>query len=105
MGHSDQTVVVTVVRTGGFAGIRREWRAQPEQAERDRWVTLIGQCPWDEPEAAGSSPAPDRFVWRIEARLGDDDRQAELPETELNGPWRDLVAEVQSFERERDPDR
>jgi len=94
-------VTVTVVRTGGFAGIRREWSARPPEPERSRWVMLIRQCPWDDQDAAGPAGV-DRFTWHIEAQLGDDDRRAEVPETGLHGPWRDLVAEVQSFEQERE---
>ncbi len=96
---------MTVVRTGGFAGIRREWTVRPEHGEAPRWVALIEDCPWEQEDAtAGTAGAgADRFTWRIEARLGDEDHHAELPETRLHGPWRDLVCEVQSFERERDP--
>lgn len=91
-------VTVTVVRTGGFAGIRRQWTAEPAEPERPRWIALIRQCPWDEAGDAGEAPEPDRFTWRIEAQLGGDDRRAELAETRLNGPWRDLVAQVQAFD-------
>ncbi|WEG07821.1 hypothetical protein PU630_11265 [Microbacterium horticulturae] len=102
MEPTDQPAVsVTVVRTGGFAGLRREWNAQPPEPQRERWVMLIRQCPWDEPDAAAPAPAPDRFTWHIQAQLGADDRSADVPETQLHGPWRDLVAEVQSFEQER----
>lgn len=101
-------VAVTVVRTGGFAGIRRQWSAQPPEPERPHWVMLIRQCPWEATETADTSGGADRFVWHIEAQLGEDDHQAEVPETLLHGPWRDLVAEVQSFEQQREgqePDR
>lgn len=94
------TITVTVVRTGGFAGIRREWNARPPEPERPRWLMLIQQCPWDAADESDAGGA-DRFVWHIEAQLGDDDHRAEVPETRLHGPWRDLVAEVQSFEQER----
>ena len=93
-------ITVTVVRTGGFAGLRRQWSAQPREPERPHWVTLIRQCPWDD-QCAADPAGVDRFTWHIEAQLGDDDRRAEVPETRLHGPWRDLVAEVQAFEAER----
>ncbi len=94
-----------MVRSGGIAGLRRQWRAEPPEPERGHWVALIRQCPWNEPGEADAGGA-DRFVWRIEARLGDDDHRTELPETRLQGPWRDLVTEVQAFERDRpDPGR
>lgn len=97
-------VRVTVVRTGGFAGLRREWTALPGRADASRWVTLIHECPWDaESPDAPAAEGADRFTWRIQARLDDAERIAQLPESRLNGPWRELVAEVQSFESEHDP--
>jgi len=96
---------ITVVRTGGFAGLRREWTAQPPEPQREHWIMLIRQCPWDEVDAAAPpapAPGPDRFTWHITAQLGPDDRRADVPETQLHGPWRNLVAEVQSFEQERE---
>jgi hypothetical protein len=99
----DDLVVVTVVRTGGFAGLRRRWVAQPPPAQASHWVALIDGCPWDDDIVPDDGdPGADRFVWRIDARSGRDERQAELPETRLNGPWRQLVDEVQSFEDARD---
>jgi hypothetical protein len=94
---SGTTVSVTVVRTGGFAGIRREWRAQPPADEAPRWIALIRECPWDAEDAQCPPAQPDRFVWRIDARLGETAHRTELPESHLHGPWRTLVAEVQSY--------
>jgi hypothetical protein len=98
----DDLVVVTVVRSGGFAGLHRRWVAQPPATETARWVALIDGCPWDDDTPADEDGAADRFMWRIDARSGRDEREVQLPETRLNGPWRELVDEVQSFERERE---
>lgn len=90
---SETTVVVEVIRTGGLAGLRREWRASaPPDASR-HWVVLIERCPWDAPDAADPTGA-DRFQWCIRARAGAERREAELADRALTGPWRDLVDEV-----------
>lgn len=93
-------VSVTVVRTGGVTGIRREWRAQPPASDGPRWIVLIRQCPWEDEDAA-DAPGVDRFTWHIQAHWGSDDRRVSVPETHLQGPWRELVAEVQAFEQDR----
>jgi len=92
-------VSVTVIRTGGIAGIRREWRAEPPADEAPRWIALIEVCPWDA-EVDASGPAADRFVWGIHARCGPQERGAELPDSEVHGPWRELVDEVRRAARE-----
>lgn len=89
-------VEITVVRTGGIAGMRREWRAVAEGDDASRLVTLIEGCPWDavtdscDPSRSGA----DRYVWRIDARCGPDERTAELPDSAVEGPWRELVDTV-----------
>ena len=86
-------VVVTVVRTGGLAGLRREWRAEPPTADADRWVGLVDRCPWDALESR--TDGADRYMWRIQARFDDlPPREAELGDAQLEGPWRALVNEV-----------
>ena len=88
------TILVIVVRTGGIAGLRRVWRAEPPPTEEPRWIELIEECPWDaEPGGAGGA---DRFVWNIEAHCGPQQKQAELPDREVQGPWRELVDRVRS---------
>lgn len=91
-------VVVTVVRTGGLAGLRREWRAEPPTSEADRWVGLVDECPWDALESQrlqSQSRGADRYMWRIHARFDDlPPREAELGDAQLEGPWRTLVDEV-----------
>ena len=57
----------------------------------DGWPGLVEACPWqDEPGSSGA----DRFVWRIEVRSPEPPRLAELPDTAVQGPWRELVDRV-----------
>lgn len=98
----DLGVTITVVRTGGFAGLRRQWVAVPPAAEAPRWIALIDGCPWDDTgDADAANGGADRFVWLIDARTGGARHEMTLPETRLTGPWRQLVDEVQAFEQER----
>jgi hypothetical protein len=80
---------ITVVRSGGLAGLSRTWAVRLEdQPDIDQWEALIDELPWDErPPAA---PQPDRFVYRIRVSR----RQIVLPEQRLQGPWRELVDRV-----------
>jgi hypothetical protein len=98
--RSDAVVViaVTVTRTGGFAGLRRTWHAQPDTAEAPQWIALIDECPWDAADPARdiAPTGADRFVWQIDARCGDAERAAALADPEVRGPWRDLIDAVQS---------
>ena len=65
----EKAIVVEVIRTGGLAGLRREWRAAPPPDATRRWVILIERCPWDAADAADPKGA-DRFQWFIRARAG-----------------------------------
>ena len=83
--------VITVARTGGFAGMRREWTVEvsaPQDAER--WRPIVEACPWD---TTGEAPAtPDGFVYDLRVA----DHTAVVAERELDGPWRELVDAVRS---------
>ena len=85
-------IVVTVVRTGGIAGLRREWRAQPSPGDAPRWRKLVASCPWDAP--IPDTTGADRYVWRIVAADGEVTHEADLPDACLDGPWRRLVDAV-----------
>lgn len=83
--------VISVVRSGGFAGLRREWTIEvsaPDEAER--WLPIIEACPWDE---VGGQVRPDGFIYDMRA----DRHSAVVPEQELHGPWQQLVDEVQRW--------
>ena len=80
---------VTVVRTGGIAGGRREWAAS---GPREEWLPLVEACPW---RSVPSDPASrDRFVYRI--TVSAPPRRATVPEGALIGPWKALVDRVRS---------
>lgn len=96
-------VVIAVVRTGGIAGMRRRWRADPDPDQTPQWLALVEQCPWDQPIDDDPSSA-DRYVWSIHARVHAEQRDEQLeqvvPDARLQGPWRELVDAV----RDADPD-
>lgn len=93
-------VAITVVRTGGFAGIPRRWAVRATAADAAPWIDLIDRCPWDAAQPA--SAAVDRFSWTLHAvRDGGEhhsghreDHHAELAESEIEGPWRTLIDAV-----------
>lgn len=95
------TFTISVVRTGGFAGLRRTWSVDTADAAVTDWVGLVDACPWD--AAATPKPATDRFVWRIELRgsrgTRADRRNATLADSDLVGPWRALVDAVRAADR------
>ncbi len=71
-------VEVAVKRTGGFAGMTKQWRAEPPADEASIWIDLIAQCPWDAPDSLAPGPArgesedgrppagADRFTWWVQ---------------------------------------
>lgn len=94
---TDVRVVIAVVRSGGVAGIRRQWRVEAEAPDADDWITLIDSCPWDqETDAPGGA---DRFVWSIRVRTPSERRERELRDSEVDGPWRALVDAVRAASR------
>ena len=85
----DLPFVITVARTGGFAGLRREWSIEvsaPDEAEH--WRPIVDACPWDATDVPGATR--DGFVYAVRVA----DHEAVVPEHELDGPWRQLVDEV-----------
>jgi len=103
-GRPPTRVAVTVTRTGGIAGLRRTWRAEAVDDDVHYWVELIEQCPWDavtdgtSPDGTGSGRTgirgADRFLWLLDARCGEDAHDAELAESDVDGPWRELIDAV-----------
>jgi hypothetical protein len=97
----DAGVTIAVIRSGGIAGMRRAWRAEPAPSEVPHWAALIDDCPWDDP--APDPVGADRFMWRIVARWDTPraadtprERTAALPDHVLEGPWLALVDEVRA---------
>jgi hypothetical protein len=84
-------LAVTVVRTGGIAGIAREWSASGPAAD---WLPLVDACPWRAVPADDASR--DRFVYVITVTAPRTRRTARVPEAALTGPWRELVDRVRS---------
>jgi hypothetical protein len=91
-------VAVTVVRSGGFAGLRREWRAEAGEDDASRWTSLIEECPWEAVALGGKVPGADLFMWRLDARCGDQRREAELADPDVQGPWRELIDAVREVD-------
>ncbi|NYH00166.1 hypothetical protein BJ979_002791 [Schumannella luteola] len=107
----DDALTVSVTRSGGVAGIRREWRIDVDGDGRADWILLLDACPWSSADVGGAPDAApgagstaagasaprgaDRMTWTIAADGPEQPRRAELPEPELTGPWRELVDRVQ----------
>lgn len=89
---------MTVVRSGGFAGLTRRWGVQAPPGDAQWWCTLVEDCPWDDAPGAAASPATgaDRFTWSVQANLRGTARRAELTESEASGPWRTLIDAVRT---------
>lgn len=96
---TDARVVIAVVRSGGVAGIRRQWRVEAEEPDADDWITLIDSCPWD--QTTDAATGADRFVWSIRARTPSERRERELSDAEVDGPWRELVDAVREASRRK----
>lgn len=97
---TDVRVVIAVVRSGGIAGIRRQWRVEAEAPDADDWITLIDSCPWD--QEADDTTGADRFVWSIRARTPSERRERDLSDSEVDGPWRALVDAVRQASKRAD---
>jgi hypothetical protein len=123
----DPAVLVVIIRSGGFAGIRRRWHVEPPRDEAPRWIELIERCPWGEPDPAqqhqiqrdqtqpgqtqadqtqpGQTPpaqsqrGADRYVWSIQARTPAARRERDVADSALDGPWRELVDAVRASAR------
>jgi len=94
---------ILVVRSGGFAGLTREWRVSSTDHPEIDWVRLVEACPWD----AVSPPdqTRDQFVWRIEAQARVTRWRATLPDSRVRGAWRTLVDEVKAVSTRPTTDR
>lgn len=97
-----EPVVIAVIRTGGLTGVPRQWRVAPAEPDAEGWVSLVEQCPWDEPVEIDQR-SRDRYVWRIEVRMPEEEREREMPESALVGAWRELVEAVRAAPRPERP--
>ena len=92
---------ITVSRSGGFAGITREWSVQlDERSYAEDWRELIDSLPWG---SVSSAPAgADRFVYRVKCNR----HRAVIPEARFDGPWQELLERVREADAAaRDSDR
>ena len=87
------TLTITVVRTSGFAGLKREWSVTAPPADRSEWLPLVEACPWK--NVPTDTASRDRFVWVINVTATRIRRRASVPDSSLTGPWRELVDRVQ----------
>lgn len=92
--NAEERLVVTVVRTGGIAGLRRQWRVEPVPEDEEQWIELIYRCPWDDPVPAESGA--DRYVWSIQARPPGTRLERVIPDSALDGAWMRLVKAVRA---------
>src|SRR5690554_6133623 len=68
---------IRVERTGGIAGLRREWSVHVHgESEVERWTPVVEACPWE--EEAPEPVQPDRFVYEIRVTLPNRERSAVL---------------------------
>jgi hypothetical protein len=95
-------MIITVTRSGGFAGLSRVWSVRiEEQPDEEQWRELIDRLPWDRNTA--SPDEPDRYIYRVRCARN----ETVIPERKLSGPWRELVDRVQgvgSSQPLHDPD-
>jgi hypothetical protein len=93
--HPSAPILIVVVRSGGLAGIRQQWRVESGDDDGDDWTALVTACPWG--SVGADRDSRDRFVWNIEARMPRATRAAKVPDALLVGPWRALVDRVQEL--------
>jgi hypothetical protein len=91
-----EQVSISVVRSGGFAGLKREWHVSSADAPDVDWAALVDACPWKAAAKPRDSRAADRFVWRLEAKTGASTRTATLTDSQVSGAWKKLVDEVRA---------
>jgi hypothetical protein len=87
------TITVSVVRTGGVAGARREWRLKTRGDDVEQLVEQLDAMAWE--TVAIDPGSRDRFVWKITV-TGAARHRVTLPDAQVTGPWRELVERVQS---------
>lgn len=88
-----ETVTVTVVRTGGVAGMPREWTLTASGEGADLLRELVDS---DAGAAVAVDPGSrDRFSWRIVVTGVGRRRTLTVPEGHLSGSLEELVRHVQ----------
>lgn len=90
---------ISVVRSGGFAGLKREWRVSSADAPDIDWAALVDACPWNDNAKPGDSRSRDRFVWRLEASTPGRSCRTTLDDGQVTGAWKTLIDTVRGLER------
>lgn len=97
-GAAPDALSIAVERSGGFAGLTRQWSVTTSAAD-PHWHSLVDQCPWPG-ASAPQRPAPtahsgaDRFCWRVTATIRGEMLSADLTENDVRGAWRTLIDAV-----------
>lgn len=86
-------LTITVTRSGGFAGITREWSVSSTIDDATELYALVDACPWYSIKIDTASR--DRFVYVITVHEPRKRRAATIPESSLTGPWKSLVQRIQ----------
>ncbi|MBI5161892.1 MAG: hypothetical protein HY996_10845 [Micrococcales bacterium] len=85
---------MTIVRTGGVAGHRRQWVATASGSAADLVRELVESDAW---AGVGADPTSrDRFVWSIVVTGVGRRRTLTMPDSHLVGPIQELVRRVQA---------
>ncbi len=93
---NDHEVKLTIVRSGGFAGLSRQWSAVIDPQEPE-WEELLTRIPRD--DVANDTGQRDRFVYLVTCEPPTAERpywQCEVPEGQFTGPWQDLLERVRA---------
>lgn len=82
-------MTVTIRRTGGFAGLKREWSVIIDPDE-PAWHELLERLPWRERSA--TAQGVDRYTYVVTCAR----RTTEIPEHDFTGAWQELFDRVRS---------
>ena len=70
------------------------WRAEAGADDASTWITLIEECPWDAADRALRGRAPIASCGPSTRGAAPTKRQAELADSDVQGPWRELIDAV-----------
>lgn len=86
---------VVVTRTGGIAGLKREWSVDVDaRSDADSWRRQVEALPWGDP--VSTRPRPDGFVYDVRVEDGTVGRLLTLGEAGPESPWRALIDRVRA---------
>lgn len=88
-------LVITVTRTGGFAGIARTWHAEAPPAAYAPLSRLVAACPWED-DPPGVRGRADGFTFLVDVVDGPTTKSQTLPEQAVTGAWENLIDAVRA---------